>query len=295
MERALPSDGFAAIELLYKSSEKACDFSWNSVPWPLASEFIKKKADGDGRSSEYSVDGSRGGTCLIINIARIKDASSDASVSNQREGSTRDVDRIHGTFDRLGFQVSCHPDPPASQIISILEEEVNKSEEDLGCFVCWIMTHGVNGAIKGADGQEINLNRLPGILNTPSLKGKPKLFFIQACQADETETSTRHWGCNIPTYPDFLFSFATTPGYMAWRSTEKGSIYVEAICNAFEKSFNAVDKMDVTEVLNSAARQVAIEFETQSSDAQFTGCKQALCYFSTLTQSLYLTPPNQSA
>ncbi|XP_064461154.1 uncharacterized protein LOC135371085 isoform X4 [Ornithodoros turicata] len=101
--------------------------------------------------------------------------------------------------------------------------KVNKSEEDLGCFVCWIMTHGVNGAIKGADGQEINLNRLPGILNTPSLKGKPKLFFIQACQADETETSTRHWGCNIPTYPDFLFSFATTPGYCqtsGWKQTQ---------------------------------------------------------------------------
>ncbi|XP_064483123.1 caspase-3-like [Ornithodoros turicata] len=116
---------------------------------------------------------------------------------------------------------------------------------------------------------------------------------MSACQADESETFTRNWGCNIPTYPDFLFSFATTPGYMAWRSTEKGSIYVEAICNAFEKSFNAVDKVDVTEVLNNAARQVAIEFETQSSDAVFTRCKQALCYFSTLTQSLYITPPKQ--
>lgn len=56
----------------------------------------------------------------------------------------------------------------------------------------------------------------------PTLAGKPKLFFIQACQGDKLDggitmsrTETDGQGANtyrIPTQADFLIAYSTVPG-----------------------------------------------------------------------------------
>lgn len=57
----------------------------------------------------------------------------------------------------------------------------------------------------------------------PTLAGKPKLFFIQACQGDNldsgviltsrTETDGRAaYSYKIPSQADFLFAYSTIPG-----------------------------------------------------------------------------------
>ena len=58
----------------------------------------------------------------------------------------------------------------------------------------------------------------------PSLAGKPKLFFIQACQGDQldsgmklkpvahTETDSAALSYKIPSHADFLIAYSTIPG-----------------------------------------------------------------------------------
>ena len=48
-----------------------------------------------------------------------------------------------------------------------------------------IMSHGANGEVSGSDHEEINLNRIFNYFSSrrcPALKGKPKLFIIDACR-----------------------------------------------------------------------------------------------------------------
>lgn len=58
------------------------------------------------------------------------------------------------------------------------------------CFACAILSHGGRDLIYGVDGSQLPLNSIYDIAMkttnpTKSLVGKPKLFFIQACQGGE--------------------------------------------------------------------------------------------------------------
>ena len=58
------------------------------------------------------------------------------------------------------------------------------------------MSHGINKGICGIDGKIFETNRLHKMFDAhscPQLKGKPKLFFIQACRTQAGKSpSFRH-------------------------------------------------------------------------------------------------------
>ncbi|KAK5920851.1 hypothetical protein CgunFtcFv8_024611 [Champsocephalus gunnari] len=57
-------------------------------------------------------------------------------------------------------------------------------------LVCCILSHGKEGSVHGVDGQPVEIKRLMERVNgshCPSLAGKPKLFFIQACQGNSEQ------------------------------------------------------------------------------------------------------------
>lgn len=56
------------------------------------------------------------------------------------------------------------------------------------CFVCCILSHGELDCVSGINGLTVKISKLMTNLQArscPSLAGKPKLFFIQACQGDK--------------------------------------------------------------------------------------------------------------
>ncbi|KAH9378285.1 hypothetical protein HPB48_013513 [Haemaphysalis longicornis] len=59
------------------------------------------------------------------------------------------------------------------------------SQKDAECLVVILMSHGKEGVIYGSDDEVLNLKRhVYEPFNNekcPALKGKPKLFFVQAC------------------------------------------------------------------------------------------------------------------
>ena len=59
------------------------------------------------------------------------------------------------------------------------------------CFICCILTHGKLGKVYGTDGATVDIMELTSSFKgakCKSLVGKPKLFFIQACQGLEKQT-----------------------------------------------------------------------------------------------------------
>ena len=58
------------------------------------------------------------------------------------------------------------------------------------CLVCCVLTHGVLGHVYGSDGRIVRIQQLTRCFSSsrcPSLAGKPKLFFIQACQGRDKQ------------------------------------------------------------------------------------------------------------
>lgn len=97
---------------------------------------------------------------------------------------------------------------------------------DEDCILIAILSHGEMGYIYARDCQ-YKLDNIWGYFTAtqcPTLAGKPKLFFIQACQGDQldagvtlinrTETDSGDYSMSykIPIHADFLIAYSTIPG-----------------------------------------------------------------------------------
>lgn len=75
----------------------------------------------------------------------------------------------------------------SQEIIEFLKLKRDKEEEkkDADALIVTVLSHGGKGAVYGTDGREISITDMATIFysgNCPSLKGKPKIFLIEACQ-----------------------------------------------------------------------------------------------------------------
>ena len=128
-------------------------------------------------------------------------------------------------------------------------------------MVC-VLSHGEKGCVFGSDGQEVSLRELTEPFTSKrarTLAGKPKLFFIQACQGSGYQggslpcppTPTREEevqqspleedagpirGETVPWGADFLLGMATVPECKSFRNTNTGSIYIQELCRQLIKS-----------------------------------------------------------
>lgn len=97
------------------------------------------------------------------------------------------------------------------------------------CIAFIIMTHGDDGDMLHAKDRIYNLDEMICKKFTatmcPSLAGKPKLFFIQACKGDDRDFGSyivsdspgvhdvnRNTTYQIPNEADFFLAYATVPG-----------------------------------------------------------------------------------
>lgn len=110
--------------------------------------------------------------------------------------------------------------------------------KDNDCLLIAILSHGELGFLHSKD-THYKLESITSYFSAdrcPSLAGKPKLFFIQACQGDNldggavmrreaTETDSNGYqsmSYTIPVHADFLIAYSTIPGnYMTLTSTQK--------------------------------------------------------------------------
>ena len=102
----------------------------------------------------------------------------------ERNGTEIDVQAICQTFAELSFEMEVLENPTYTEICQKLKSIQNM--KNLSCLALFILTHGKeNGVLASYDGtytlnKQIVTELLPE--KCPSLAGKPKLIFIQACQ-----------------------------------------------------------------------------------------------------------------
>lgn len=200
--------------------------------------------------------GHRRGVCWIVNNY---DFSLSSGEHKNREGTQLDEKRLRCVFTWLGFQVEVISDTTGQQMLSSLRELAQRDHSRGDCMACVVLSHGDTGCVYGVDGKAVLLTELMELLggnHCVTLRGKPKLLFIQACQgkptqravcvqADGPDTDTSPSApapgsiCSdaapsvveyVPWGADILIGMATVPAYASLRDLQDGTWYIKSLC-----------------------------------------------------------------
>ncbi|XP_074162299.1 LOW QUALITY PROTEIN: caspase-9 [Sminthopsis crassicaudata] len=240
------------------------------------------------------------GYCLIINNVDFS-AASGLSV---RTGSNIDCEKMQKRFQALHFAVEVECNLTAKAMGTTLQHLAQRDHSALDCCVVIILSHGRQsshiqfpGAICGTDGASISVEKIVNFFSgsrCPSLGGKPKLFFIQACGGDQKDhgfqvcfntLEDNFFGsdlepdatpfqinfdqpdavANLPTPSDILVSYSTFPGFVSWRDKKSGSWYIETLDRVLEE-------WAATEDLLSILLMVSNAVSTKGTFKQIPGC-----------------------
>jgi len=251
------------------------------------------------RQKEYDVETINCGKCLIINNMKFNNVQAEDSgeILATRKGSDVDEAALREVFQWLGFQVDVIPDCTASQLKISLSRYAEMDHSDYTIFVIVILSHGFDGGVYCIDGCRIFSPEILAMFEiVPSLAGKPKLCFIQACQgktdqkyvevhSDSGGNIRSQSGKLIPQNADFLLAIATTPGTVSWRSPSTGTWYIQELCKQFKLHAHEWHILEImTEVnFNLSYRQAHVgdTIAKQIADTPRN----------TLRMKLYLRPP----
>ncbi|KAK0134537.1 Caspase-8 [Merluccius polli] len=213
---------------------------------------------------------------------------------------------LQDVFGKLGFQVEVHSDLTAGRMRSVLNELGKRSFTTADVLVVCVLSHGDKECVFGTDGKEVTLSDLRGPFTSeraPTLAGKPKLFFVQACQGSnfqrgsvpcpprpqEEEPSMGSVSLEADAGPlavelvagdaDFLMGMATVEECKSFRNTSTGSIYIQELCRQLLVSAKRND--DLLTTLTRVNREV--------SKQEYLNYKQMPQPKYTLTKKLVLT------
>ncbi|KAK3083510.1 hypothetical protein FSP39_024443 [Pinctada imbricata] len=210
----------------------------------------------------YKMDTKPRGIAVIINNEKFFKVPSDRMSKEMppRVGTEKDADNLVYIFRKLDFIVERYNDLQDFEIVrKLVEIAYNRDHTNYDCLVVCILSHGVLGHVYGTNGRLVNIKDCTGCFRAqvcPSLAGKPKLFFIQACQGREKQGGTEIEKDSdlesdnapkemIPDEADFVLGYATVPGYVSYRSRSQGSWYVNKLVQMLEKYSARYDLLSI--------------------------------------------------
>ena len=259
---------------------------------------IKKQVVGPTEEECYAMGRYSKGICMIISNENFHPSLQ----LNTRKGSEVDLKSATELFTGLGYEVRVYPNQPYKDLMNSLDRVATMENHDkFDSVVIVVLSHGNEGTIYAYD-KPFATNKLwePFTAeNSPSLAGKPKLFFIQACQGGlmdegvtvveshtETDSSAFFASYKVPIHSDFLIYHSTISGYYSWRNTMNGSWFIQALASVF-KDYGEQQR-DLMSLLTIVSKRVSIEYESSSSKKEFNNKKQTPFFYSTLRYKIYL-------
>lgn len=171
-------------------------------------------------------------------------------VTKAREGSEVDMDALKCMFHYLKFESTMKKDPTAQQFLDELDDfqqTIENWEEPVSCAFVVLMAHGEEGLLKGEDGKMVRLEDLFEVLNNKNckaLRGKPKVYIIQACRGEHRDPGEELGGDEvavikkdnpqtIPTYTDAIHIYSTVEGFLSYRHEREGSGFIQTLTDVF--------------------------------------------------------------
>uniref|UniRef100_A0A8C1Q5D1 Caspase 21, apoptosis-related cysteine peptidase n=1 Tax=Cyprinus carpio TaxID=7962 RepID=A0A8C1Q5D1_CYPCA len=234
------------------------------------------------------------GKCLIISNEHFR------SPHLCRKGCSVDEHLLLNTFKSLGFHVQVERNLSANEMISALRKVSKENHTDNSCFVCVLMSHGEEGTILASDERWIPVKTLTSLMTSdlcPSLRDKPKLFFLQSCrgveydpgvEADSVEALEEFFGISDAPEADFLCCYSTVEGYYSWRNPETGSIFIRELCKMLMDCH-----LEIIQILTRVNYCVANQFQSYTRDPDTHRKRQMPCFASRLTKEFYLHVPEK--
>ncbi|XP_030843307.1 caspase-3-like [Strongylocentrotus purpuratus] len=294
------------------------------------------------------------GIALIIN-------NKNFNTMKERTGTDVDCRNLENVFKQLGFDVRVelsrtmsyesytnalhhsaiayiiHNDLTGRDIKQKIDQVRRHNHSQFDCFIFAILTHGKEGSIYGTDERLVKIEDIVGPFGSdrcPTLNGKPKLFFLQACrgerfdggveatdgtavpptdkaagddrakdqekpQVDEQDDdqlvnkmlkmaldSTDSFASSrskVPSQSDMLLAYATVPGFVSWRNSERGSWFIQALTETIIQHARDEDLLSMITMVNG---KVARAFESSSAGRH----KQMPAPVTMLTKKLYFFP-----
>ncbi|CAL8322508.1 unnamed protein product [Arctogadus glacialis] len=230
---------------------------------------------------KYPLTSKPTGLCLIINNMNFGDPK------KMRGGTEKDAESLTDVFSWLGFQVLMCKDQTASDMAQVTKllaalkdlaglqkcklEEWSDSDGRFtplrvrpkhgDAFVCCVLSHGEENTISGVDFEPLAISDITSAFNgehCPALLGKPKVFFIQACQGHSLQPGLavddglyqmpiKEDSPNHPIEADFLVSKATVGKWQAIRDPKHGSLFIQSLCDELRNGCNRGE--DILEIL----------------------------------------------
>ncbi|XP_030235977.1 uncharacterized protein LOC115560664 isoform X2 [Gadus morhua] len=161
--------------------------SSNETNTPESAPQLPQATEEEEEDKPYPMKAQTKGYCLIVNNF---DFSSSPLGQSKRMGTHIDEESLRLVFTWLGFKVEVLPDLTGEKMLSSMRELARRDHSWMDCVACVVLSHGLEGGVYGVDGGVVRLKELTDVLNgvrCSSLRGKPKLFFIQACQGNKRE------------------------------------------------------------------------------------------------------------
>jgi len=209
-------------------------------------------------SMTYKMSSSPRGFALIVD-------NEEYDALPPRRGSHVDSQCLTQLFQQLGFWVVLKRNlGRASLEYELTAFATDNFHVNVDMAVVCLLSHGENGTIICRNGEKMTIESILGRFNNqaaPSLRGKPKYFLIQSCRGldvdggIEVDGPELNLGENIadlqgiplnhflpgmdvnlarnPSFEDMIVSYATIPGFVAYRNNVKGSWFVQSFCKVF--------------------------------------------------------------
>ncbi|KAM4735893.1 caspase-2 isoform 2-T2 [Anableps anableps] len=326
----------------------------SSLPFPTQEEYAAKRARTHAESMEFSLDADspintpvlpctpdfylshckqsyrmnstpRGFALVISNVSFDPCASPGL---DPRKGGEVDDEVLRKVFTELDYHVSVHRDLTAQGMRTCIENFCRRPEHRTvdSCVVC-LLSHGVEGAIYGTDGQLIQLDWVFEAFDNahcPLLQNKPKMFFIQACRGDEMDCGveqldgpvrTSSPSCEqrdagreaegdadprqrrdlrgprikLPQRSDMICGFASLKGTAAMRNTKRGSWFIQELNASLRLHARDTHLSDILVQVNARIK----EREGYAPGTAHHRCKEMSEFTSSLCKDLYLFPKYQ--
>ncbi|KAJ8972474.1 hypothetical protein NQ314_000167 [Rhamnusium bicolor] len=233
-------------------------------------------------ATHYKMDHRKRGLAFIFNHEVF-----ECGGLKSRSGTNEDCKNLKECLMGLGFDVQVFKD-------------LNYTDIEYHIKQVAVLSHGEMGIVYAKD-----TPYKPDYIWTvftadkcPTLAGKPKIFFLQACQGDKldgginlrTETDGEiHNTYRIPVQADFLIVYSTVKGYYSWRNTTKGSWFIQSLCEELKRKAHDHDLMTI---LTFVSQRVALDYESNVPDSiTMHRQKQIPCVMSMLTRLIHFKIP----
>ena len=253
------------------------------------------------------------GIALIINNWKF-DKHPEHGNLGSRTGSTKDLRQLRDLFKALGFDIKTKENLKKSELLNELDIVASKDHSSYDCFVLWLMSHGRSGEVFCSDGETLPIKTAHDkFSNCETLRGKPKLFFIQACRGkkedegvavmrDDASPSPIQFPSQgsdppadkdkplpakvSPTHADFLYAYATVDEYVSYRHGQEGSYFVCGLLKAFRERATRDHLLDILTNVNKRVSDMVATLPASEDKTEIKDFKQASEFKSTLLKKV---------